>query len=131
MTIIDVDFEVFKELTIRRRSEEMTENEVLRQLLGLAPSPKPSQAITGHGGGQPWVVKGVSFPSGTLFRATHIGRQYSAEVKNGALVYNGKRYKSPSAASGAITKKSSNGWIFWECLLPGATRWKLIKELRQ
>ena len=35
MATIEVDFEVFKELTVRRESESMTENDVIRLLLGL------------------------------------------------------------------------------------------------
>jgi len=131
MTTIDVDFEVFKELTARRRSEDMTENEVLREVLGLA---KPTQVTNlipeANSGGVAWVSKGVSFPHGTQFRATHKGQQFTAIVKNGALELNGKRYTSPSAAAGAITGNSVNGWQFWECLSPGNTKWKLAKNMR-
>lgn len=35
MATIEVDFEVYKELTVRRESESMTENDVIRLLLGL------------------------------------------------------------------------------------------------
>ena len=31
-----------------------------------------------------------------------------------ALDFNGKKYESLSAAAGAITGKSVNGWIFWK-----------------
>ncbi len=132
MAIVDVDFEVFKELTVRRRLEAMTENDVLRELLGLSPeTPAGENAPQQLGaGGVPWVVKGVSFPSGTEFRATYKGQQYKGTVKNGALVMNGKRYLSPSAATVAITGNPVNGWRFWECLRPGTSRWRMISELR-
>ncbi len=131
MADIVVDFEVFKELTSRRRSEEMTENDVLRELLKL---PKPTQkngaATVAEPGGVAWVSKGVSFPHGTQFRATYKGKQHNALVKDGALVMNGKRFTSPSAAAVAITGNPVNGWRFWECLLPGSIKWKLAADLR-
>lgn len=130
MTNIVVDFEVFKELTSRRRSEEMTENDVLRELLGLAKPTQKNGAATVEPGGVAWVSKGVSFPHNTQFRATYKGQQHSALVKNGALVMNGKRFTSPSAAAVAITGNSVNGWRFWECLLPGSVKWKLAADLR-
>jgi hypothetical protein len=126
VTEINVDFEVFKELTSRRRSEDMTENDVLRELFGLT---KPSRSAAADAG-IAWVTKGVSFPHGTEFRATYKGQQFNGVVKNGALVVNGKRFTSPSAAAVAITGNPVNGWRFWECLLPGNTKWKVAADLR-
>ncbi len=133
MTSIQVDFEVFKELTVRRTSESVTENEVIRGLLELNGSvqepvarPEPAES-----GGFPWVCKGVSFPHRTEFRATYKGQQYTGHVDNGALVVDGKRFTSPSSAAVSITENAVNGWRFWECLLPGASRWKLIAGLRK
>lgn len=128
MVSIDIDFDVFKELTIRRESEAMTENEVLRELLGLTISKSNQQPSSPNG--IPWVVKGVTFPSGTEFKATHKGRNFEAQVKNGALVLNGKRYKSPSAAAVSITGNPVNGWRFWECKLPNSSSWQLAAKLR-
>ncbi len=132
MVAIDIDFEVFKELTVRRRSEAMTENEVIREILGLSkPVAHTKVATLSSNGGTPWVSKGVAFPHGTEFRATHKGQQYTGTVQNGALVVSGKRFSSPSAAAIAITGNSVNGWMFWECLVPGTTKWKMIAELRK
>jgi len=174
MATIDVDFEVFKALTLRRRCEEMTENDVIRELLGLplpdrcastaegnAPEERrlktPSKktragASDAHGtisdhrevtvntrekyeaellGRRPWFVRGVAFPHGTRFRAHHHGQLYEAVVNDGALVYQGKRYSSPSAAARAITGYQTNGWIFWECMRPGSTEWTRISRLRR
>ena len=133
MVTIEVDFEVFKELTARRPSESVTENDVIRDLLGLrkaapATQERPKSVETGR---FPWVCKGVSFPHGTKFRATYKGQLYTGEVENGALVVNGERFTSPSAAAVSITGNPVNGWRFWECLLPGTNRWKLIANLRK
>ncbi len=129
MATIDVDFEVFKELTVRRRSEEMTENDVLRELFGLTKSNREAPRST-NGTGAAWVSKGVAFPHGTEFRATYKGQQHTAVVKDGALSLNGKRFSSPSAAAISITGNPVNGWRFWECLLPGSTKWRVAADLR-
>lgn len=131
MVMVDVDFEVFKELTARRRSEAMTENEVIREVLGLSKPASHSAATSLSSGGTPWVSKGIVFPHGTEFRATYKGQQHVGMVQNGALVLNGKRFSSPSAAAVAITSSPVNGWMFWECLLPGTTKWKTIADLRK
>ena len=130
MRTIEVDFDVFKALTLRRPSEDVSENDVLRQLLGLpakraAPSPAPASAE-----GE-WLTKGVRFPAGTEFRATYKGQTYLARVEGGALVLNGKRYDSPSAAAMSITGNPVNGWTFWEARVPGQAGWKLTKSYRK
>lgn len=129
MPAIEVDFEVYKELIRRRPSEAISENDVLRQVLGLAsqrtlapvsPSPMPGE----------WVTKGVRFPAGTEFRATYKGKTYLARAESGALVLNGRRFDSPSAAAMSITGTPVNGWTFWEGRLPGRTAWQIIKAQR-
>ena len=132
MVAIDVDFEVFKELTARRRAEAMTENEVLRELLNLVKPANTSRPTTPtEASGIPWTSKGVSFPHGTEFRSTYKGQLHTGTVNNGALTINGKRYSSPSAAAVAITGNPVNGWRFWECLQPGTTKWRSIAALRR
>ncbi|MBI4205359.1 MAG: DUF2924 domain-containing protein [Betaproteobacteria bacterium] len=78
-----------------------------------------------------WIAKGVRFPAGTEFRAHHKGQTYLARVESGALVLNGKRYDSPSAAAVSITGSAVNGWRFWEGRLPGEASWKMIESLRR
>jgi negative regulator of replication initiation len=62
MATIEVDFEVFKELTVRRESESMTENDVIRVLLGFDDQAAKPTAGSETKGGNPWVCKGVAFP---------------------------------------------------------------------
>lgn len=130
MPTIQVDFDVFKALTMRRASEEVTENDVLRQLLGLSTRkgapPQPSAPAPGD-----WIAKGVRFPAGTEFRAAYKGQTYLARVEAGALVLSGKRFDSPSAAAVSITRNPVNGWRFWEARLPGQAGWKIIESLRK
>ena len=132
MHTIQVDFDVFKALMLRRPAESVTENDVLRELLSLpsagreshreAPSPSPAAGD--------WVAKGVRFPAGTEFRAHYKGETHLGRVESGALVLNGQRYDTPSAAAMAITVGPVNGWTFWECRLPGQAGWQVIRTLR-
>lgn len=127
---IDIDFEVFKALTLRRSTEETSYNDVLRELLGLVPQAGPNPSVE-KSSGSDWVAKGVRFPSGTEFRATYKGRLYYAKVAEGALVVDGTSFTSPSAAAVSITGKPWNGWTFWECRLPGSDSWQIIHSLRK
>jgi len=133
MYTIDVDFEAYKQLTVRRATEDVTYNDVIRELLGLAQSGPTLHAekIAGQSP-QDWVAKGVRFPVGTDFRANYKGQMYTARVEGGALVLGtGKRFDSPSAAAVSITGSSVNGWRFWECRLPGKSSWQLIEGMRR
>lgn len=144
MHTIEIDFEVFKKLTVLRETETVSYNDVIRRLLNMPVStPKiedrqmPARDQNPSDVRRPelersgaWVVKNVVFPSGTEFRATHKGRVILGRVEVGALAVNGKRYDSPSSAASDITKTSVNGWIFWECKKPGSTSWQTIKALR-
>ena len=129
MQTIEIDFDVFKQITVRRKNESVTPNEVLRELFGLEPrqGPMPQEVQSG----KPWVVKGVVFPHGTEFRSSHKGQIYYARVDDGSLVLNDKRFSSPSAAAIEVTGNPVNGWIFWECKLPGKQNWQSINTLRR
>jgi hypothetical protein len=126
---IDIDFDVFKAITARRHNENTSENDVLREVFGL-PAKRP-QAVPLEGSDRDWVTKGVRFPEGTELRARHKGRIHNARVEAGALVLDGKKFDSPSAAAISITGNPVNGWTFWECRLPGEGAWKMIKTLRK
>lgn len=129
MRTIEVDFDVYKALTVRRPSEDVTENDVLRQLLGLS-AKRPSEAAAAIPSPGDWITKGVRFPAGTEFRANYKGQTYLGRIESGALLISGKRYDSPSSAAVSITGNPVNGWTFWECRLPGQASWQMIKALR-
>jgi hypothetical protein len=131
-TSIEIDFDVYKELTVRRNTPRSTENDVIRELLGLAPvghsdvnSDQDQKQIAGN----PWAWKGVTLHDGTELRASRGGRTHKARIENGAILCNGKRYRSPSTAAGAVTGNSVNGWTFWECKIPGRD-WVPMAKLR-
>ena len=129
MPNIYVDFDVFKAITARRATEQVTENDVLRQLFAL-PSIGEPRADTRHRAGD-WVTKGVRFPEGTEVRAKYKGQVHLAQVMDGALFLEGKRYESPSSAAISITGNPVNGWNFWEVKLPGRGDWKLMNAFRK
>ena len=127
MATIEVDFEVFKALTSRRATEEVTYNDVIRGLLELVARPAPRVVPIQQGA----TFKGVFFPDGTLFRAVYKGQTYTAEIKNGSWIgSDGLARNSPSEAAVKITKKNWNGWRFWHCKRPGDPGWQLIDNLR-
>ena len=131
MRTIEIDFDVYKALTLKRETEAVSYNDVLREILGLGPAPIPNANAEAKPGGQPWVSKGVSFPHGTEFRSTYKGREITGVVANGALVVDGKRHNSPSSAAVAVTGTSVNGWLFWECKMPSQSGWRAISGLRK
>lgn len=127
MATVEVDFDVFKELTVRRTTEAMTYNDVIRELLRLP----PIDHGTLHTGGPGWVQKGVSFPDGTTFRAVHKGTTHIAEVKERRLSLNGRKMSSLSVAARVVTGTNVNGWRFWHCRLPNSSGYVLADSLRK
>ncbi len=131
---ISVDFDVFKEITARRTSESVTENDVLRGVFGLPPVSRNVRNGVGDGqGGTPFVTGNVKFPAGTEFRVEYLGKEYLGSVREGALVLDstGQAYKSLSGAALAVTGGIQvNGWRFWSCRKPGQPDWKKVERLR-
>ncbi len=131
MHTIDVDFEVYKQLTVRRATEQVSYNDVIRELLGIKGQPVTNVKATNGESRQDWVAKGVRFPAGTEFRASYKGKLHTAKVEGGAMLLDGKKYDSPSPAAMSVTESAVNGWRFWECRLPGKSTWQLLESLRR
>lgn len=123
MESIMVDFEVWREVTSRRQSKQMTENDVLRSLLGLE---KVSPVDEGPG----WTWKGVNLPNKSRLKAEYKGREYAAEIVGNEWVQDGKTVSSPSLAANYVTGGSVNGWDFWSVLLPDRTEWLQLSVIR-
>src|SRR4051812_28263485 len=119
MVALDVDFDVYKALTVRRATEDVTYNDVLRELLELGekPAPTASPKIAG------WTWKGVFLPNGTELRAEYKGTAYTAKIVDGSWMQAGQTFGSPSAAAHAITQSGINGWWFWSVKRPGDPAW--------
>lgn len=112
MALIEVDWDVYKTLTVKRTTEDMTYNDVLRNLLKLGPATKVHQTTTALSGG--WTGKGHSFAADTQLRAIYKGKVYEAMIADGGIQFNGELYASPSAAAIAVTQNNVNGWRFWQ-----------------
>lgn len=127
MPSIEIDFEVFKTLTNLRATEDVTYNDVLRELLKL---PAQSKAAPSKNPGKPWAVDSTSFPAGSEFKAEYKGKAYLGIAKDGKLEVEGHKFSTPSAAAMHITQTNVNGWRFWHCKLPGSNQFVPIERLR-
>ena len=130
MQQIEVDFEVWKALTLRRAGEAHTYNEVLRDILGLPEkSNEPSNVRSDVGGRS---IGGRYLPNGTRFRARYKGDLHQAEIQGGQLIGEaGQAFQSASAAARAITKNNVNGLTFWEVRRPTDVDWRKLTSLAQ
>jgi hypothetical protein len=129
MPQIEIDFEVFKELTNRRATEAVTYNDVVRLLLNFPP-PTSANPVT-SAASRPWVVSGTSFPAGSEFMTDYKGKTYSGIARDGKFeLSDGHKFTTPSAAAMHVTGSNVNGWRFWKCKLPGASQAVLIERLR-
>ena len=127
MLTIEIDFDVWKELTRLRGTESVTYNDVLREVLRLGPGTATDAANCSGA----WTVKGVTFPEGTEFLTQYKGQKISGRVEGGALVIDGKRYDSPSAAAMSVTGFNVNGWRFWTCKRPGDPSFASMEAYRK
>jgi hypothetical protein len=132
---IEIDFEVFKELTARRAHEGHTYNEVLRDLLGLPTTMarKLSDAFAPlgqPGGSGGFALRGGTLPEGTQLAATYKTKEYRAEIRNGRwIAEDGEEHTSPSAAASAISGTNVNGLRFWHAKRPQDSKWTRLDIL--
>jgi hypothetical protein len=132
---IEIDFEVFKELTARRRHEGHTYNEVIRDLLGLPPHiarqlTDTFAPLTQAGGIRGFALRDGSLPEGTKLKATYKKTEHRAEIRNGRWIgEDGEERSSPSAAASAISGTNVNGLRFWHAKRPQDNQWKRLDFL--
>ena len=127
MVDIEVDFDVYKALTLQRKSETHGYNDVLREMLKLPAKAKGADRGTGN----PWVSEGVTFPNGTEFRATTKGKLHTGRIENGKFIVDGKAFAGLSPAAKHLTGYSQNGWKFWSCKRPGDVDFISVDRLRK
>lgn len=124
---IDVDFDVFKALTNKRATEDVTYNDVLREVLSISPGRNIEPVSLEKGG---CVFKGVFLPNGTQLRVRYKGTLYTAEIKQGRWIDQlGIARSSPSDAASAITHTQVNGWRFWDVRRPNDPSWRKLVTL--
>jgi hypothetical protein len=126
MPTIEISFDTYKQLTMRREHERVSYDDVIRGLMKLPPvgdaKGKPSDKKS-------WQYKGATLPHGTDIRCSYKGAEYAAKIDDGKWVQDGKVRTSPSEAAHAVTGNSVNGWTFWEARLPGEDRWRILKSM--
>lgn len=125
--MIEIDFDVFKELTARRASESVTHNDVLREIFGLPPKSQKAEGKKSGG----WTWKGVHLENGTELKAVLKGRAYFAKIEGDEWVQDGAVFKSPSAAAMKITGHGINGWWFWSAKRANDAEWVPLAKLRK
>jgi hypothetical protein len=125
MQQIEIDFDVWKELTSRRRNESHSYNSVIRELLNL-PDRGASTSVERSPTSTNGKVIGNRFlPDGTKLRAKHKGRMHVAETRDSELYdETGQTHNSASAAARAVTGTTVNGLLFWEVKRPGDSEWR-------
>jgi YD repeat-containing protein len=91
--------------------------------------------------GRAWVGKGrstgLTLPHGSELRMDYNGQRFTGRVDNGALVFEGRSFTSPSGAADELCrtkdgrKTSLNGKELISVRFPGETGWVLLKTLEQ
>ena len=136
-TSIEIDFDIHKLIESERRGFSEQPYLALRRLLKL---PDIDTVVeTASTAGVPWQEDRVVIPHGSLARMEYgRGSQvYEGQFLNGALVVNGQRFKSLSAAASAVArtkdggKASLNGWNYWEVKMPGSDKYRPMEHLRR
>ncbi|GBD41209.1 hypothetical protein HRbin39_00587 [bacterium HR39] len=72
----------------------------------------------------------VPLPEGTELRGRFHGREVRGRIEGGAVVLEGRRFTSLSAAARSVTGHPVNGWRFFEARLPGRDDWLPAARLR-
>ena len=134
MPTIEIDFPTFKAITALRPSEDVSEGDVIRELvLGKrADAPISSvPAVEEKTETKYWWHKGVEFPVGLKmeheFRG---GRTAVAEIVESGVLFDGKTYRDLSPAGKAAAGYEVNGWDFWN-YRDSRGNWVSAKSLRR
>lgn len=127
---IEIDLEVHKEIESRRRSFGQTQNDILRDLLGLGTADEKTTNTMGETG-PVWRYKNIPFPVGLELRSQYNRVNHTALVVEHGIEYKGEVFTSPSGAAVEAAGNSVNGWRFWSYYDKGAGRWKSIDSLRR
>lgn len=137
---IEIDFDVFKALTLRRESENVSYNDVLRELLALNrlvtqpvarnSTESPIKAFSAPEGISGYAYRGGFLPNGTKLKALYKNRIYNAEIADGCWVNDdGSKHATPTAAATHITKTATNARNFWSAKRPGDGDWQRLNSI--
>ncbi|WP_304951456.1 hypothetical protein [Sulfitobacter sp.] len=133
---IEIDIDVHKAIELAREDFTETDNSVLRRMLGI----DAEEALNSPDEGRPWVGKGHSsgfvLPHGTALRLQYNTTNLDGCVDDGALVFSGERFASPSGARQLCRTKDGrvphlNGKTIIEARLPESTEWVRLDALER
>jgi hypothetical protein len=131
-TTIEIDLDVFKAIVKHSNYINEPANDVLKRLLTSRESEqlKPMQQVspTPIGG---LTTKGVFLRNGLRLQRFFKGKLFEAQVKDGFIEFNNKRYTSPSGAAVDASNGSVNGWIFWNYFDEQQNSWSPLEQLRR
>ena len=82
MIRVEISFDTYKHLMLRRRDETHSLDDVIRELAGLEPAPPV--------GRRAWFQKDLSLRHGTELRAPYKGAFYPAAIVDGEWIQNGE-----------------------------------------
>lgn len=128
MRVIEVSEEVYRELQRRAEPFVDTPEDVIRRLLSIAPERVVEPEV--EAGAADLVSHAGRVPHGADLRATYKGREFSAQVVNGRVLWNGRAFDSLSSAAVAVIQSTGtrrpteNGWRFWEVKDRATGEWK-------
>ena len=137
---IEIDFDVFKALTLRREDETVSYNDVLRGLLGLdktstRPAARdlaenPIKAFAAPEGVAGYAYRGGFLPNGTKLKALYKNRIYNAEIVDGLWINDdGSKHATPTSAASHITRTSTDARRFWSAKRPSDGDWYRLNSL--
>ncbi len=128
--IIEIDLDLYK--LIVQHSEYIDEpaNQVLKRLLKLTKYIANETTLNTSKDIDGLNIKGTFLPNGLKLRKYSRGKLFEAEVKNGLIEFNKKKYSSPSGAAVDAANGSTNGWRFWEFYDSLTGKWKILESLR-
>jgi hypothetical protein len=136
---IEIDFEVFKELTIRRANENVSYNDVLREVLAIDASAAKACPVGSAGTQAPsltpnigggYAFRGGFLPNGSKLKALFKNRIYTAEIIDGKWVgEDGVNHATPTAACTHITGTATSYGRFWSVKRPSDIEWVRLSSL--
>ena len=137
MRSIEVDFEVHQAIELERTGFDDPPNSALRRLLKLGPPDQLAvQKPMTTGSGKLWTKRGVELRDGTELQVKYSEVEAIGRVLEGKLTFNGRPFKTPSAAVAAVvesrrgSKVTVNGWEYVYARRPGEREWRSLAQLR-
>ena len=133
MRSISVSTDVFQAIWSARKSDEHSEDDILRRLLKVSSAKLESPPTKFETKGAGWTDAryGTHFAEGFEVFRTYKGRQFKACVSNGLWRINGQAIiaDTMNKLSASIGIKGENAWENWSYLTPSGCREK-VSELR-